>query len=114
MHVKNVTQNTSLMTEGRVADTFFTRLQGLLGSKPLQSGEGLVLEGVKSIHTLFMTFPIDVIYVNPSLQVIKTEENMVPYKLGGYVRQAAYVLEMPIGTIEASKTQSGHQLEFTY
>ena len=113
MQVKNLTNETTLITNGLVANTFFKRLKGLLGSKSLKLGEGLILEGVKSIHTLFMAFPIDVVYVNESFQVIKLEHNMVPYKLGGYVSQAAYVLEMPSGTIQNTNTELGHQLEFT-
>ena len=112
MHVHNQTRNTSLILKGRVADTFWLRLKGLLGANPLQQGEGLVLVGEKSIHTLFMGFALDVVYVNKSYQVIRVETNMVPFRLGPFVAQAAYVLELPVGTISASATQVGDQLRF--
>lgn len=112
MHVFNQTQNIPLITKGRLADTFWLRLRGLLGASPLQKGEGLVLAGEKSIHTLFMGFAIDVVYVNKEYKVIRTTSNMVPYRLGPFITQSAYVLEMPVGTIDQTSTQVGDQLSF--
>ena len=112
MKIINQTRNTILINNARVANTYWLRLRGLLGSAPLKTGEGLVLVGVKSIHTLFMTFSIDIVYVDKNYSVIKISENMVPYRLGSYVSQCAYVLEMPVGTIADSSTTVGDQLRF--
>jgi uncharacterized membrane protein (UPF0127 family) len=95
------------MAEGRQARTCWQRLRGLLGSPPLQDGQGLILEGEKSIHTFFMGFPIDVVYVNRTGQVVHLTENMVPYRLGPFVRTAAYILELPVGTISRTGTAVG-------
>ena len=114
MRVFNQTQNAPLITKGRLANNFWLRLRGLLGASPLQDGEGLVLAGEKSIHTLFMGFAIDVVYVNKEYQVIRTTSNMVPYRLGPLVTQCAYVLEMPVGTIDQTSTQVGDQLSFEF
>ncbi len=112
MRVYNQTRNLPLITQGRLADTFWLRLRGLLGAAPLQKEEGLILVGEKSIHTLFMKFPIDVVYVNKNYQVIRTATNMVPYRLGPFVAQSAYVLEMPVGVIANTATRAGDQLIF--
>ena len=112
MRVLNLTRKNFLMIEGRLADTFWLRLRGLLGANPLQQGQGLVLAGEKSIHTLFMGFPIDVVYLNKEFKVIKTASNMVPYRLGPFVAKSAYVLEMPVGTINQTETQVGDQVKF--
>ena len=112
MRVLNQTRKQVLITQGRLADTFWLRLKGLLGSAPLQAGEGLILAGEKSIHTLFMGFPIDVIYVNKQYEVVRVTSNMVPYRLGPFVSKSAYILEMPVGTIDQTSTQVGDQLEF--
>ena len=114
MRVFNRTRDAPLMTQGRVADTFWLRLRGLLGAAPLQEGEGLVLVGEKSIHTFFMGFPIDVVYVNKSGQVIRADSNMRPYRIGPFITQSAYVLEMPVGVIKRSNTCAGDQLELEY
>ena len=112
MRVFNQTRNLPLMTRGRLANTFWTRLRGLLGTSSLAREEGLILVGEKSIHTLFMRFPIDVIYVDKNYKVIRTDINMVPYRLGPFVAQSAYVLEMPVGVIAETATQVGDQLKF--
>ena len=112
MRVLNQTRGAPLITRGRVADSFWLRLKGLLGADPLQSQEGLVLVGDKSIHTFFMGFPIDVVYVDKEHRVIRTDINMVPYRVGPFVSRSAYVLEMPAGTIADTATQVGDQLQF--
>lgn len=112
MRVFNQTRDLPLITRGRVADTFWLRLRGLLGTSALQKEEGLILVGEKSIHTLFMRFPIDVVYVNKNYEVIRTDINMVPYRLGPFVTQSAYVLELPVGVIAETATQVGDQLRF--
>jgi len=112
MKVFNQTRNELLITKGRLANSFWSRLKGLLGSAPLQAGEGLILAGEKSIHTLFMTFPIDVVYVDKNYRVIRVDAHMVPYRLGPFISKSAYILEMPVGTIAGTATQAGDQLKF--
>jgi uncharacterized membrane protein (UPF0127 family) len=112
MRVFNQTRYASLVRQGRVADNFWLRLRGLLGVAALQPEEGLILVGEKSIHTFFMKFSIDVIYVDKHLKVIRTDINMVPYRLGPLVLQSAYVVEMPVGMIVNTATEVGDQLKF--
>ena len=112
MLIKNQTQNTILARHCRVADTFFTRLKGLLWSKPLQAGEGLLLKNEKSIHTFFMSFAIDVVYIDRALKIIRLDLTMPPQKIGPYVSQSAYILELPAGAIRESNSGVGDQLWF--
>ena len=72
----------------------------------------MILAGEKSIHTLFMGFPIDVVYLDRDYKVIRTDANMVPYRLGSFVGKSAFVLEMPVGTIARTETEVGDQLKF--
>ena len=112
MQVQNITKNTLLSESCEVAETFFRRLKGLLGSPPLSDGEGLLLVNEKSIHTFFMTFPIDVIYINEQKKVIRTENNMLPNRIGKHLSESRYILEVPVGTIEKSQTSINDQLSF--
>jgi uncharacterized membrane protein (UPF0127 family) len=112
MRVFNQTRNVPLIIQAHVADNFWLRLRGLLGRSSLHKGEGLILVGEKSIHTLFMRFAIDVVYVDKSYKVIRTDINMTPYRLGPFVTQSAYVLEMEVGTIAQTATAVGDQLVF--
>ncbi len=112
MVIKNQTKNTTLTDQCAVADTFFSRLKGLMRASPLQPGQGLLLKNEKSIHTFFMAFPLDVIYIDQSLTVIRCDENMTPNKLGRYVSRAACILEVPVGVIRQTATARGDHLLF--
>ena len=110
MKIENQTRETVLMSTGRRADTFWLRLKGLLGSPPLKQGEGLLLVNEKSIHTLFMGFAIDVVYIDQANKVIKLTHAMPPWRLGPFVSQSAGIIELPPGVIDATNTTVGDQL----
>ena len=113
MKIRNQTRNAVLVEQGNVADTFFSRLRGLLGSPPLKKGEGLLLKHEKSIHTFFMRYPIDVIYLNKNLDVIKLDEHVSPNRVGSFVAKSDSILELPAGTIKETHTAVGDHLQFS-
>lgn len=78
-----------------------------MGVASLQPGEGLLLIPSQSIHTHFMRFPIDVLYLDASWRIAAIEEGMPPWRLGRYYRQAHKVLELPAGVVRASGSQVG-------
>ncbi len=78
----------------RVAVKFWDRLKGLIGSKPLPPGEGMIFPNCNAIHTLFMSYPIDVVFLNREYQVVKVVKQVKPWQpfiWGGW--QATQVLE---------------------
>jgi uncharacterized membrane protein (UPF0127 family) len=109
---RNESKSSVLFQEGLLATTFWQRLRGLLGRPPLQEGEGLVLKGDRSIHTFFMGFPIDVVYLDREGQVVHLTENMVPQRIGPFVGAVAYILELPAGTIARTATAVGDRVSF--
>jgi uncharacterized membrane protein (UPF0127 family) len=111
--VNNLTREMALVSAGRAADGFFSRLRGLIGSRPLEPGEGLLIVPCNSIHTHFMSFPIDVLYVDKALEVVAMDESMPPWRFGRYHRRAHFVIELPAGTLSATATQVGDQLQLT-
>jgi uncharacterized membrane protein (UPF0127 family) len=108
--VQNITRNESLVTHGRVADTMWTRLKGLIGSQPLEKGEGLLIVPCQSIHTHFMGFPIDVLYVDRGNRVVGLHRSLSPWRFGRLHLRARFVIELPAGTVEASGTELGDHL----
>ncbi len=96
----------------QVADSFFSRLKGLLGRKGLKGGEGLLIIPCKQVHTKGMQFPIDVIFLTKFGVVIQSEESMVPGKMSRYVTDARQVLELRSGTIAASGIRVGKTITF--
>lgn len=113
MRITNVTRTVDLATQASRADTFMTRLVGLLGRSSLESGQGLLIEPCSSVHTAFMRFTIDVVYVDRSGKVIKTSPEMRPFRLGGVFRTSCSVIELPKGTIAATGTVAGDELAFS-
>jgi uncharacterized membrane protein (UPF0127 family) len=110
MRVENQTRGRPLITHGEKAETFWTRFRGLMGRPSLNTGEGLVLKGDKSIHTFFMRFPIDVVYANRAGRVVRVDPAMAPNRIGPIVLEASYILELPVGVIQATGTTAGDQL----
>lgn len=94
-----------------VADTSAKRRTGLLKHTGLAEGEGLWISPCEGVHTFGMKFPIDVVFLNKKKKVLKIRPNMVRGRLAVSIF-AHSVLELPAGTLEATKTVRGDQLEF--
>ena len=109
--VRNRTRDTVVAQSARLADNFFTRLRGLIGTRSLESGEGLIIRPCSSIHTFFMSFPIEVLFVGEGNRVLRATELIVPWRIGPIVSQGRYVVELPAGALAASRTENGDVLE---
>jgi uncharacterized membrane protein (UPF0127 family) len=83
-----------------LAETPLARLRGLLGRSGLPSGEGLLLRPAASIHTAFMRFAIDVVFLNRANEVLKVVHELRPWRATS-CRGARTALELPAG--EANK-----------
>src|SRR5512143_2619142 len=79
-----------------VADRAYRRMRGLLGRKYLRRGEGMVLRPGWSIHTAFMRFPIDAVFLDADQVVIKIEHEIGPWRTVS-CRGAREVVELPAG-----------------
>jgi len=100
-----------LATDVKVADNLFTRMKGLLGKKELPTGNALLIKPCFSVHTFFMKFPIDVIFLNKDNQIIASVNNLSPNRMTRLYLQSLSVLELPPGTINASNTVIGDKIE---
>lgn len=111
--VMNVTRNTLLGTDVRVASTFSTRLKGLMGVERLPMGEGLHIVPCTSVHTFFMKIPIDVLFLDANLKVVDVSHAMKAWRMSRIYFDARSVLELPMGVAVGSQTESGDQLRFS-
>jgi uncharacterized membrane protein (UPF0127 family) len=100
-----------LATHVEVAVGPGSRMRGLLGKRPLESGEGLLLEPAAQVHTLGMSFPIDVVFCNRERVVVHIVRAMRPWRITKWVRGARSVLELAAGTVSESVTV-GTRLRF--
>jgi uncharacterized protein len=83
-----------------LAETPLARLRGLLGRSGLATGEGLLLKPAGSIHTAFMRFAIDAVFLDRGNTVVKVASALRPWRTAA-CRGARSVLELPAG--EASR-----------
>jgi uncharacterized protein len=106
----NQTKGTVVAEKLLIADSFFTRLKGLLGTSELPAGEALLIRPCNNIHMFGMQYSIDVAFVSDTDQVLKTVAALRPGRFS-CCSTAHYVVEMPCGTLQASGTESGDRLE---
>jgi uncharacterized membrane protein (UPF0127 family) len=92
-----------------VADSFLSRFRGLLGRRGLPAGEGLLLSPSSSVHTFFMRFPIDLVFLDRDLRVVGIARDVRPWRLAGR-RGARHVLELAAGEAERRGIRSDEQL----
>lgn len=80
-----------------VAKNFWERSVGLMGHPYLEHGTGLWIESCNSIHTFFMKFSIDAIYVDRSGKILVIQRNLKPWRIAKPIFKAHAVLEMMVG-----------------
>ena len=118
---ENLTRASELATSLEVAGSLWAKFMGLMGRSSLPAGAGLWLPESNGIHMMFMRFPIDAVFVGgaedgdasvrPVLSVhpaLRAWTGLVPL-----VRGAHGVLELPVGTIEGSRTSVGDRIRIT-
>lgn len=93
-----------------VADTFFTRLKGLLGTKSLPESQGLLLRGCNSVHMLGMRYALDIVYLDRGGIIVKLVENLRPWQMS-CCRKASDTLEVNSGIIRHSRWKVGDRLD---
>lgn len=100
----------TLVPKLEVADTMWTRMKGLLGRRSIEADEGLWIRASGSVHTFFMKFPIDLIFVNRNLVVTKTVPNVVPGRFVWKGWSANSVIELQAGFLERNPVRIGEKL----
>jgi uncharacterized protein len=87
------------------------RVVGLLGRKDLAEGDALWLSPCSQVHTFFMAFPIDVLFLDRDGRALKLSPNLVPWRISPWVWRASGALEMKAGSL-AGKVEPGDRVEF--
>jgi uncharacterized membrane protein (UPF0127 family) len=93
------------------ADSMGLRIKGLMFSRDLKKGHGLLLDPCNSIHTFFMNYSIDVIFISSKNSVVKILRDLKPWKMTWIYFKAVKTLELPCGSIPLDMVE-GDQLEF--
>ncbi|MHB8171474.1 MAG: DUF192 domain-containing protein [Thermincolia bacterium] len=109
--VYNVSQEVFLAQRVIIADGFLSRLVGLLNRKKLAPGEGLLIKPCQAIHTCFMRFAIDVVFLDRDGWVVGIVEEIKPFRFSSFFKEAVMALELPKATVKKTNTQIGDCLE---
>ena len=109
--MRNVTRAVSLGDQIDRAETSSERRTGLLKHDGLGDGEGLWIVPCESVHTFFMRFAIDLLYLGRDLQVKKVRHAVGPWRLSACL-SAHSLIELPAGTLQRSGTQKGDRVVF--
>jgi uncharacterized protein len=108
--VYNKTKETFLAFRVRVADSFFSRLVGLLGRRSLKLDSGVWIVPANAIHTIGMLFTFDLVLVDQNYKVVGLRELIRPFRITWPNLRAESVLELPAHAIFKSRTEVGDQL----
>lgn len=109
--IVNQTLGSELAQSVEVAETAARRSKGLLGRKGLAPGTALWIVPCESVHTFFMQFSIDLVYLDKHKRIVKILHNVPPWRMSLCLR-AHSVLEFPAGAVRAGHDAPGHQLLF--
>lgn len=110
MEIHNLTRGTLLAGQAEIVRSFWARGKGLLGRSGLAAGEALIIYPNNSVHTFFMRFTIDVVFVDRQDRVVGLRPAMAPNRPFAGAFAARYTIELPEGAIAASQTAIGDQL----
>ena len=102
------TQET-IASQVELANTFWARLKGLMFRRTLAAGKALLLEPCPQIHTCFMRFSIDVVFLDKNNHVVAVLEPLKPWRMSKFYRLARRTLELPCGTLKG-RIHTGDEL----
>lgn len=113
VYVYNKTRETFVATEAAVANSYWSRLVGLLGKTQrwARPGRGLWIVPSHGVHTIGMMFPIDLIFLDTKKLVVHIEEHIRPFSISRVCLNAVSVLELPAHTVFRTGTRVGDCLE---
>jgi uncharacterized membrane protein (UPF0127 family) len=105
LELRNKTQNDQLIAAHvEVAEAFLARLVGLLGRSQMPTSSALWIHSCNSIHTWFMKFSLDLIFVDRDLKVVRIYEGVSPFRIIWPIWSARSVFELPAGSLKQQPT----------
>ena len=110
--VRNATRDTVLAPHARLASSYVDRFFGLMGRKRIEDGGGLLLTKSGSIHSMFMRFRFDAIFVDRENRVTKVVPSMRQWWIAFGGRGAKDTIELTAGAAERTGTVAGDQIEY--
>ena len=112
MDIVNKTKSQSLVTNVIVPKTMRERMRGLLGRDSLETGSGMLFYNCGWVHTFFMRFEIDLVFISRDHRVVHTNSALKPNRFSKICLGASMTLELPAGVVAQTGTEVGDKLQF--
>jgi uncharacterized membrane protein (UPF0127 family) len=103
-------ENKVLSSNIMIADNLWTRLVGLMFRQAPKDFDGLLIDPCRSIHTFFMKYALDIVFISRKGRVIKILRNLAPWRMTWIYFRSDIALEMPAGKLPAD-IKEGMMLE---
>ncbi len=104
----------AIASEVKLADGFFKRFRGLMLRKKLRGGEAMLFDfkrpGRHGVHMFFVTFPIDLVYLDSGGRVVEVRSRLQPWRIHNSKAESTYLLELPAGTVDKFRVGLGHRI----
>jgi uncharacterized protein len=107
LRAANPARGSILGTRIGLADRWWLRFRGLMGREALPAGEGLILRPCRAVHMRGMAFPLDVVFLDRSGAIVAAYHSIPPGARTRWHNAARDALELPAGTLTASRTALG-------
>ncbi|MBO8127968.1 MAG: DUF192 domain-containing protein [Peptococcaceae bacterium] len=107
----NNTKQTVLADNVECAHTFWRRFLGLMGRTEFPPGHALWLYPCNGVHTMGMRFPIDVVFLDTSFNILSVISRLPPWRFSPIIKDATQVIELPPGRISTTNTTPGDALK---
>jgi hypothetical protein len=101
--------NELILENVSIADSFYSRFKGLMGKKNINVNQGLIIKPCNSIHTFFMKFNIDIVFIDSNNKVVDIYLNLAPRKISKIYKNAKFVIEGKAGSLV--KLKKGDQIK---
>ncbi|MCX7614972.1 MAG: DUF192 domain-containing protein [Clostridiales bacterium] len=95
-----------------LADRFFQRAAGLLGKRNIGEKDGLLISPCRQVHTFFMRFNIDVLFLTEAGEILHIEESMTPGNVSPYIKNSYNVLELRSGSVKNHEIKKFKKITF--
>lgn len=108
--VRNQDRDVEIGDRVRVADRWWPRLRGMIGRPPPAAGEGLLISPCTGVHMHWMSYPLDIVFVDGEGRVVALYHGLRPWRFSKTHKDATCALEFPTGTLESTGTTIGDRL----
>jgi len=112
--ITNLKNNQIIGQNINEAIQLYDRSKGLMFSSDMKGFDGLLIRSCNSVHTCFMQYSIDLIFIDKQDRVVKCIEHKQPWRMTLFYFKASSTLEVPIGTIKRANITEGDHLRIEY